>query len=91
MAVVRPSDGGESAYCNVAPAAYSGGLWQLNRIGELMHLNTSTGELVHTGWQRHELRGVNCYRHIGGQPWPVVAGKHAKWFIAPGSEKRPVA
>lgn len=24
-----------------------------------MHLNTSTGELVHTGWQRHELRGVN--------------------------------
>ncbi|KXB13336.1 ligand-binding sensor domain-containing protein [Xylella fastidiosa] len=59
MAVVRPSDGGESAYCNVAPAAYSGGLWQLNRIGELMHLNTSTGELVHTGWQRHELRGMN--------------------------------
>ncbi len=24
-----------------------------------MHLNTSTGELVHTGWQRRELRGVN--------------------------------
>ncbi|AXI83113.1 response regulator [Xylella taiwanensis] len=58
MAVVRPSDGDEGAYCNVAPAAYSGGLWQLNSVGQLMRLNTSTGELVQTGWQRNELRGM---------------------------------
>ncbi len=72
MAVVRPIDGGEGGYCNVAPAAHSGGLWQLNSLGQLMRLNTSTGELVHTGWQHKELRGMKVTATLEdsrGQLW----------------------
>ncbi|MFT4248959.1 MAG: ATP-binding protein [Pseudomonas sp.] len=58
-AVFRPQhDQGDGIYCSLMPAARSGGLWQIDRQGRLLHFDTGTGDATLTGWQHEALRSM---------------------------------
>jgi ligand-binding sensor domain-containing protein len=58
-AMFRPAhDLGDGVYCALAPATHSGGLWKLDADGQLLRMDTSSGELHVSGWQRDEFKGM---------------------------------
>ncbi|HBK46073.1 MAG TPA: hybrid sensor histidine kinase/response regulator [Xanthomonadaceae bacterium] len=58
-AVFKPDyDLSDGVYCGLAPAARSGGLWQLDGSGRLLRFDTTTGQATQTPWSNDELKGM---------------------------------
>ncbi|MCL1569702.1 ATP-binding protein [Xanthomonas nasturtii] len=49
---------GDAIYCNLAAAARSGGLWQVDAQGRLLRVDPSTGDSFQTGLQSRHLKGM---------------------------------
>ncbi|MCC8537605.1 ATP-binding protein [Xanthomonas axonopodis pv. poinsettiicola] len=58
-AVIKPAaPSGDAIYCNLAPAARSGGLWQTDAEGRLLRVDLATGDTFRTGLQSPHLKGM---------------------------------